>query len=564
MHAFNTLMYPVAYGRKTTMYLGRVVCATAMFLTASLVTNAAPGPTAAHTPCAGPPQLTAALKAHPTTENTITLGSWFAQHEQFACATETFRAGIKRDTNSAQLHYLYALALVAQKQIADAVPELQKSMQLAPNEIGPHLLMASLYAGIDKQTEAAQEWQKVLAIDPKNEQALDGITGLMIDHSDYTDVIKLLGPVHRSEKLAIRLSQALALMNDFGYAEGVLKDGLEANPHSVPIARALAVILVHQHKPDDAIAVMLKAVQEHPSDITAAIDLYRLYILIGHLQEAATMEARLLAARPHDRDVLYLSGIIERSAGHYEQAKKYLEESVAIDPEFFYTRYNLGAVLVILHEWQEAKVNLEKAIALGIEQSEVHYELAKALNALGEHDRAQEELAKYQAIKSSSEKNLEANVAIAQADTAADAGHLEEAVNYYRQAVHAMPDNAYYHYKLSVALHKHGDAADEKAELQEAVRLNPKLPAAQGALGYLLSREGDVNGSIEHFRVAVQTAPQWTEAWINLAAELAMSGQYTEARQAVAAALQLEPQNERARQLNDQLAHDPNAQQAHP
>ncbi|WP_058186308.1 tetratricopeptide repeat protein [Terracidiphilus gabretensis] len=546
------------------MYLGRVAGAVALFLAATLITHAAPGPAATNTACAGPPALAAALKAHPTTENTITQGSWFAQHEQFSCAAETFRAGIKRDAGSAQLHYLYALALVAQKQIPAAVPELQKSIQLEPNALNPHLLMASLYAGADKQVEAAEEWQKVLAIDPKNEQALDGITGMMIDHGDYADVVKLLGPNHRTEKLAIRLSQALALMNDFGHAEGVLKDGLEANPHSVQLARALSVILVHQKKPDDAIAVMLKAVQEHPSDIVAAVDLYRLYILIGHLQEAATMESRLLAARPHDRDVLYLSGIIERSAGHYEQAKKLLEESVAIDPEFFYTRYNLGAVLVILHEWQEAKVNLEKAIALGIDQSEVHYELAKALNALGEHDRAQEELAKYQKIKIDSEKHLEADVAVAQADAALDAGHLEEAVTSYRQAVHAMPDSAYYHYKLSVALHKHSDFADEKTELQEAVRLNPKLASAQGALGFLLSREGDVNGSIEHFRVAVQTTPQWTDAWINLAAELAMSAQYTEARQAIAAALQLDPKNDRARQLNDQLSHDPNAQQAHP
>jgi tetratricopeptide (TPR) repeat protein len=290
-------------------------------------------------------------------------------------------------------------------------------------------------------------------------------------------------------------------MNEFGYSEGVLKDALKDNPHSVQLARALSVILVHQHKPDEAIATMLKAVQEHPSDVVAAIDLYRLYILIGHLQEATTMEDRLLAARPHDRDVLYLSGIIERSAGHYEKAKKFLEESVAIDPEFFYTRYNLGTVLVILHEWQEAKENLEKAIALGIEQSEVHYELAKALNALGEHDRAQEELAKYQAIKINSEKHLEANVAISQADTALAAGHLDEAVTFYRQAVQITPDSAYNHYKLSVALHKNNNFAEEKKELQEAVRLSPNYSPAQGALGFLLSREGDVDGSVEHFRM---------------------------------------------------------------
>src|ERR1700753_1292692 len=169
------------------MYLGRVAGAMALFSAATLITLAASGQAATHAACAGPPAFTTALKAHPTTENTITLGSWFAQHDQFACATETFRAGIKRDANSAQLHYLYALALVAQKQIPDAVPELQKAIQIEPKALNPHLLLASLFAGADKQVEAAEEWQKVLAIDPKNEQALDGITGMMIDHGDYTD-----------------------------------------------------------------------------------------------------------------------------------------------------------------------------------------------------------------------------------------------------------------------------------------------------------------------------------------------------------------------------------------
>jgi hypothetical protein len=43
-----------------------------------------------------------------------------------------------------------------------------------------------------------------------------------------------------------------------------------------------------------------------------------------------------------------------------------------------------------------------------------------------------------------------------------------------------------------------------------------------------------------------------------------MSGHYIEARQAVATALQLDPKNERAHQLSDQLARDPNAQTAQP
>jgi tetratricopeptide (TPR) repeat protein len=542
------------------MYTGRVVSAAAVLLAAFLS-----GPAVVRGACAGPPQLAAALKAHPTTDNAIALGNWFAAHQQFACAAETFHTGLAHDANSAELHYLYALALIAQKQIPEAIPELQKSIQLESDVIKPHLVLASLYASAGKQVEAAQEWQKALAIDPQNEQAMDGLTALLTEHEDYQDVATILSSARQlNEKLTIRLSQALGLMNQLDKANAVLAQALKANPHSVALARAQSVVLIHLHNPDAAIAVLQKAVREHPSDLAAATDLFQLYVLIGHLKEAAAMKDRLLAAKPHDRDILYESGIIERSAGNYEAAKKLMEESVAIDPDFFYSRYNLGTLLVILHQWPEAKENLEKAISMGVIEPQAHFELAKALNALGEHEQAQQELKAYQTLKTNQETSLEAGVALAQGDKAMEAGHLDEAIIHYRQAIQTLPDTAYYHYKLSLALHKSGDAAGEKKELEEAIRLDPKLSTAQGALGYLLSREGDSDGAVEHFRKAVESTPQWTEAWINLAAELAVSARYAEARQAVATALQLDPQNERARKLSDQLAQDPNAQQARP
>jgi tetratricopeptide (TPR) repeat protein len=78
-------------------------------------------------------------------------------------------------------------------------------------------------------------------------------------------------------------------------------------------------------------------------------------------------------------------------------SKAHLEEAVAQVPDFFYSRYHLGVVLVgLLHEWKEARENLEKAIALGDTDPKVHYELAMALHALGENDRATEELKQYQ------------------------------------------------------------------------------------------------------------------------------------------------------------------------
>jgi tetratricopeptide (TPR) repeat protein len=537
------------------MYSGRIARKLAVLLA---VFPAAPF--AAQAACAGPPELTARLKAHPTTENAIALGNWFAARQQYACAAETFHAGLAKDANSAQLHYFYALALVAEKRVPEAIPELQESMHLQPAALPPHLLLASLYSHSDKYTEAAQEWQKALAIDPKNEQALDGLSGVLMSQSDFTGAAALLYPAPRTEKLAIRLAQALGLMNYLDQADAVLVEAMKANPNSAALARARAVVLVQQRKKDDAIALLQKTVAAHPNDFDAAVDLYQLLVLTNHFDQASPMTARLMAARPHDRDVLYLTGILERSAGNYEQAKKYLAESVAIDPEFFNSRYNLGLAEVMMREWQPAKENLEKAIALGTLEPQAHFELAKALNALGEHDRAQEELKKYQDAKRKEETTVEASMAAAEGSKALDEGRLNEAIASYRQAIEVAPDSGYYHYQLSLVMHKSGDLNAERKELEEAVRLDPRLPGAQHALGYLLAHQGDAEGAVEHFRMAVEASPRWTEAWVNLAGELAVSAHFAEARQAVARALEIDPQNAQARRLSEMLARDPNAQ----
>lgn len=541
---------------KRRLRAARFVLATCVSLTAGM-------PAAAHAACSGPPALMARMRAYPTVETALALGNWFAAHQQFSCAAETFHTGLTIDPQSAQLHYLYALTLLAQKQTAEAVPELQKSIHLAPAALKPHLVLASIYEGAGKQDAAAIEWQKALAIDPHNEQALDGLSGDLMDRQDYSGAAALLYPVPRTEKLSIRLAQALGLLNEIDQAHTVLAQAMQLHPDSVPLARAMAVVLVRQRKFDDAIDLLQKTIATHPNAYDAAIELYQLLVLNNRIGPARKLEPRLMAARPHDREVLYLTGMLKSAEGDNEAAKKLLEESVAVDPDFFYSRYNLGIVLINLHEWQEAKENLEKAIALGLIDPQAHFELAKALNALGEHEQAQIELKKYEDYKRGEEIYTESTMYAGEADRAMEAGKLTEAIAGYRQAIASSPDTAIYHYKLSLALAKNGDTAGQQKELEATVRLNPKLPAAQAALGYLLSRQGDTAGAIEHFHEAIEAAPRWADAWVDLAAELAVSGQFPQARQAVAQALALDPQNQRAHSLNDALARDPNAQKPH-
>jgi tetratricopeptide (TPR) repeat protein len=518
----------------------------------------------AHAACTGPAELVAKLKAHPTTDNAVLLGSWFASHKQFDCAAATFQAALKGDPNSAQLHYLAGLAFFDSNRNAEALPELQKSIELDPQVIKPHEVLAFVLEQTGKRQEAEQQWHEALSIDPKSTIALEGLSHDLLDRNAYIDVVVLLRSAPRTEKLTISLARALGNMNMLDEARDALTEALSAHPSSLPLSSALIVVLVKQVRYEEAIKLARHIADVNPANSDAVVQLFRILVLTNHINAARPIGPKLLAARPHDPEVLYLNGIVLRAVGDYPGAKNLLEKSVATDPNSPNSHYELGMVLVFLKKWAPARQELEKAIAMGAKEPQAHYQLALALRGLGESELARKEFSAYEQQKASDEANLEASMKAAQADDELKNDKVQDAIGHYKEAVAAKPDNANYKYKLALALHQTGDVDGERAQLEQAVQLDPNLAGAQSELGYLLSRGGNSSGAIEHFRLAVHAAPGYVDAWINLAAELAMAGQFPEARDAIAMALRLEPENERAQKLNDRLSHDSAAQQAHP
>ena len=514
--------------------------------------------------CTGAHDLVEKLRAQPTSENAVVLGSWYASHKQFSCAIETFRVALKRDPNSAQLEYLEGLALVGADRATEAVPAIEESVRLDPAVIKPHMMLAFLYDQTGHHDKAEDQWKKALEIDPHSTDALEGLSEELAEQEAWTDEIMLLRSAPHTEKLAIRLAQALGNLNYLDDAFKVLDDAIRQAPKSLDLVKAMAVVLVKQHRYNDAIDLWQKTADNNPGNAEAELQLFRILVLSNHITAARPMAAKVLALHPHDPDVLYLNGVVARGTGNFPQSKIYLEEAVQLKPDFYYSQFNLGMVLVILREWQEAKEHLEKAIAMDSSQAEVHFELAKALRGLGENEGAQQEMKQYQKINSDDETALEAASASAQGDKSIDEGKFDEALQHYREAVQDQPQNALYKYKVSIALHKSGKIDEEKTQLEEVVKLDPALAGAQKQLGYLLARSGDAAGAVEHFRMAVKAAPAWSEAWVNLAAELAVEGNFAEARPAAATALRLNPASDAARALNEELAHDPAAQQVHP
>jgi len=532
-------------------YSSRPIPALIAILCAAMPVFSASGQT-----CKATPALEARVQDTPDAGAYAELGTWFAQQQQFECANQAFREALKLEPASAKLNYFLGLSLYSSHQAEAAIAPLDQSIRSDAKAMQPRILLATVLTTLGRKGDAETQLRAALQIDPASADALDGLATLLTDDGNPIAAVALLKAAQRDEDLNIDLARAYGQAGMLDDAAATVKDALAADPSSLRLTNALATVYVNQHRYQDAAKVLHDFVQQHPDDLDAQVFYLNALVLNSNRDAARPLAKKLLAAMPHSFDVLLQNGMLERDAGDYAAARDHLREAVALDPQSYDCRYNLGAALAQLNDPAGAKEQLEKAIALDPSQAEAHFQLAPVLRALGDAAGAQEQLKLYQQLN-------RASVARSQADTKSQlaaqkqaAGDTQAAISLYREAVAATPDNALLNYQLAMALDAGGDLGGERAALEQAVKIDPAFALAQNQLGYLLSRQGSPasNAAAEgHFRLAVKAAPEFTVAWINLAATLGAEARYADAQAAVATALKLDPKNNDALQLSQQL-----------
>ena len=499
--------------------------------------------------CIGPQALEAKVHTHPDADAYAALGNWFGEQRKFDCAVNAFNSALKLQPDSPRLSYMLGLSLYSEGRVSDAAARLEQAIKLAPDLLKAHLLLAAAYEQTQRREEARKEWEAALKIDPSSAIALDGLSKNLIADGEFTAVIDNLKPSPHNEDLTLDLALAYGKMGMLDDAGKVLTQALKVNPSSVRLTKALVTVMVQQTRYQDASQFAAKAARLHPKDLEAQGLYLRVLVLNGDAALARPLARKLLAASPHNFDFLYLSGILERQAGEYAAARAHLEEAVAIDPTYYNAHYNLGAVLAKMQDPKGAREQFEKAIELGAVEPEVRFDLATVLRALGETQLAQEQLKLYQQeLKDKANRTLAAGKS-AQAEQELATGDPAKAAALYREAFDAMPQNAMLGYKLALAQDKAQDIPGERATLEQVVKLDPSMALAQNQLGYLESHSGELEAAEGHFKLALQAAPSYTQAWVSLAATLGMESHFREAQQALANALQLDPQNTQAQEL---------------
>jgi tetratricopeptide (TPR) repeat protein len=365
--------------------------------------------------------------------------------------------------------------------------------------------------------KAAELYERSLKLDsegPQAPQAAAGLGAACMARRDYARAVKVLGPFHKAQPDAAQVSFYLGLslfkLNQFAEAVPVLEPLAKADaPEHFMVHYYLGSYALTQHDGARAVDELSQFLKRRPEEIKAGDA--QIEEMIGH--------GYLQAHKPGD-------------------ARAAFERSVKLRPSSS-AQLGIASALEMAGKSGEALRLVEDLAKREPRNVEVVDRLARMYLAAGQLPRASEvasELVKLQ--RNAASLLLLGDVKAAQKD-------WQSAASQYRESLKLGPKAPPPLLGLSVALQHLGKYDEAIAELERAsADGNPDILAA---LGTANRRAGHYQKALEVHGKLQQQLPRDPRARILLGADYFAVGQFDEAIQNYTAALELDPQSQRAR-----------------
>lgn len=189
--------------------------------------------------------------------------------------------------------------------------ELLNAMKLSPETPDDILLSGELAEASGDAAAAESAYRRLLAADPRNEDATAALTHLLLTQKKYDQ------------------------------AETLLNDSLAHDPGNPTLSAQLASLYEQQGKTEQAIPLAEKLHATHPNDAAITRLLARLYGQNQQYEQAAPLYATLVASSPQDPTLLDAAADVQIHLKNFAAAETMLKRAVS-DPSAFPTKDALG------------------------------------------------------------------------------------------------------------------------------------------------------------------------------------------------------------------------------
>ena len=262
--------------------------------------------------------------------------------------------------------------------------------------------------------------------------------------------------------------KALVNLNEYSAAATALESYIAVHPNSDDALYLFGYVRFRQDHPKESLELFARAAKLKPPQATdlkiAALD----YVLLNDYDDAARYLTQSLQMDPNDLEARYHLGRVRYQQNQFDPAIAAFQEVLRRDPGSVRAEENLGLCLEAKNQNEAAIAAYRKAIQLdsqSAERSEQPYlDLGKLLTTLNRTADALPVLTQAVAIQPNS---APANYELGRAQLAAD--RVEEARTHLERAAQLDPQNSSTHYLLGRIYRKMGenDKAAEQFKLTE-------------------------------------------------------------------------------------------------
>jgi putative PEP-CTERM system TPR-repeat lipoprotein len=442
-------------------------------------------------------------------------GEVYLQSGEPKTAEQYFVKASKLDPDNPARRTSIALAQMAQGDIATATSELERVSGDDKGITADRALIASYLRRneLDKALAAIDVLQKKK---PENPAIYSLRARILLAKKDNAGARKNLDQALTLNPTYIPAIANLAAMD---LADGKPDDArkrfesvLATDPKNSAALLSLAKLtLATRGKPEDALALIDKAVSGNPGEVGPRLALIEFHLANKDAKKATAAAQDALAAIPDKPELLNAAGAAQYLSGDVNQALATYAKLATLQPASPLAPMRIAEIQMAQKNTDEAVKNLRKALEVKPDLLEAQRSLIVALLATGKNKDA---LGVARDVQKQRPK--EAIGYIIEGDVQASGKHWPEAVAAYRTGLKQAPSS-----DLAIRLHKGLLATQNTVEADktasEWLKTHPKDVAIRLYLGDLATARKDYPAATQHYRSVIDLQPENALALNNLA-----------------------------------------------
>jgi tetratricopeptide (TPR) repeat protein len=309
-------------------------------------------------------------------------------------------------------------------------------------------------------------------------------------------------------------------------AEAMFRRALEAAPEHAGALMGLGQVLRQRGDRVGALAKFERVIAADPTHVWAKVDAGHALRELGRLEEAARMFRRALEAAPEHAGALMGLGQVLRQRGDRVGALANFERVIVADPTHVWAKVDAGHALRELGRLVEAETMFRRVLEAAPEHTGALMGLGQVLRQRGDRVGA---LAKFERVIAADPTHVWAKVDAGHA--LRELGRLVEAEAIFRRALIDDKDHVGAQLGLAQLLLETYRLDEAKSLFERVIGQSPTDISSRMGLGYLARRHGDRKAALNYFKSAASIDPKRVDAQMQVAAELADQGQFSNAHQ---------------------------------